>query len=147
MKKRPLKISGAFLTILGAFLLIIQPINLITGAVIDSSTSISVIDFIIGLSMMIVGIILYSTATVEERVTQNIIYSDRFRREIKRVDPRILRRAIEKIGKGLADEKHLHEYAGGGYQIRTDKGGRIHYKRTYSGEIILTDYVPSSEHR
>ncbi len=146
MKKRTQKIISIFLLVLGVFLLIIQPLNPITGAIIDLSTNVSVINFIIGLLMIIIGIILYSTATVEERVG-TIIRTKRFDKAIRRTDPKIISRAIEKIGTGLADEKHFHGYAGGGYQIRTDKGGRIHYQIDNNRRVILTDYKPSSEHR
>lgn len=147
MKKRFMKIIGALFAIVGVFLLTIQPFAPITGAIIDLSTSVSIMNFIAGLLIIIIGIILYSTATVEERVSPNILLTDRFRKESKRADQRIIQRALSKIGTGLADEKHMHRYAGGGYQIRTDKGGRIHYQRSADGTIIVTDYEPSSKHR
>src|SRR3989339_1394469 len=128
MQKRIIKTTGIFLAITGAFLLIIQPFAPITGAIIDLSTSVSIINFIVGLLMIIIGIILYSTATVEERVAPSLLFSDRFKKSTRRVDKKIIERALAKIGTGLADEKHMHQYAGGGYQIRTDKGGRIHYQ-------------------
>ncbi len=146
MKKRILKILGISLLFIGVFLLIIQPISPVTGAIIDLSTNISIINFIAGLLMIIIGIILYSTATVEERV-DTIIRTKRFDKAVRRANPHMISRAICKIGKGLAYEKHIHQYAGGGYQLRTDKGGRIHYQIDQGGRIILTDYRPSSEHK
>ena len=147
MKNSILKTSGVISIFIGIFLIIIQPFNKITGAIIDISTNLSKINFIIGLLLIVVGIIFFSIATVEERVLQNMIFTNRFRKEIKRADPRLINRALSKLGTGLADEKLMHQYAGGGYQLRTDKGGRIHYRRGPKGEIILTDYRSPSKHR
>ncbi len=54
MKKK----IGLILAILGVFVIIIQPAQQITGAVIDLSTIISKTNFIIGLLLIIIGAVL-----------------------------------------------------------------------------------------
>lgn len=142
--KKGFKKIGILLVAIGIFLIIIQPLTL-TGAVIDLSTTNSKISFLIGLTLLITGIILLSFGRQEGLLT-TIERTKKFEKEIKRVDLRAVERAIEKIGTGLAREKPLHKYYGGGYSIRIDKGGRIFYDMRPDGSIILTRYKASSEH-
>jgi len=63
MKKDILKFSGLGLVIIGFFIMIIQPYNPVTGAVIDLSTFVFRTYFVISISMVIAGFILMFLGT------------------------------------------------------------------------------------
>jgi hypothetical protein len=58
MNEKIIKISALILLVLGIFLIIIQPFQPITGAVIDFSTTLSKINFGIGFVFIIAGIVI-----------------------------------------------------------------------------------------
>jgi len=143
MEKRIQKLTGFVLIFLGTLIIILQSFPSITGAVIGISPSLAKATFIMGLSLIVVGIIFFSLAELVESPT--IEWTKRFRKQVKGVDPRYIQRAIEKIGKGLGNEKH-RSHGDPYYSIRVDRGGRIFYSIGEEDSIVLEQYVPSSEH-
>jgi hypothetical protein len=74
-----------------------------------------------------------------------IIRTKRFMRDIRRHDPDIIQRAIEKIGTGLANEERLK--GRDDWSIRTTQAGRIIFDRDEGTKTAkLKRYTPSHEY-
>lgn len=145
MKKRTQKLIGLILISIGVLIIILQSFPSITGAVIGISFNLPNATFIIGFSLIVIGIILFSSGLVELVEPPTIEWTKRFRKQVKGINPRYIDRAVGKIGKGLGDEKH-RRHGEPYYQIRVDHGGRILYSVGENDEIVLEQYIPSSEH-
>ncbi|MBT4165748.1 hypothetical protein HOE04_01780 [archaeon] len=142
------KIIGGIFIFVGLLVIILQPLVGITGAVVGSAVSIE-INFMIGLVVLVLGIVLYATG-LQELIKSDSDIKDfgvtrEFKRATKGMDKKIIRRAVKKIGTGLGHEKH-RMYGDENFSVRVDKGGRIFYQIMPNGSILLNEYVPPSRH-
>ncbi len=136
-----MKFFGLSLTLLGILILLLQPISHLTGAFINFSFLVDEFYFIVGLILIIIGFFILTLDSLTDTIT--LESTKKFEKDIKGRDRRAIQRAIDKIKSGLADEKY--RWLDKSYSIRVDKGARIHYQKM-NNRIILTDYIPSSEH-
>jgi hypothetical protein len=143
MKKKVPKLLGYVTLILGISIIAIQSLSSITGATIGITIKFNTLYFILGITLTIIGIIL---STIESVVQEpiRITKSRKFIKETKGKNERAINRAIGKLKTGLGVPK-FHYQTNDNY-LKVDKGGRITYENRPDGSIILTGYIPSSEH-
>jgi hypothetical protein len=142
--KKTFRGIGLVLICIGVFIIVIQPLSM-TGAVIGIE-SLSGLNVLIGFILLIGGIIFFGVG-LEGKVVpaiEDIEKTRQFEKATKGVDKKMLQRAINKIGRGLGNQKP-GRYKEINNSIRVDKGGRIFYQQI-GGRIILTQYTPSSKH-
>ena len=127
MKQNYQKILGIISILTGIILLLNNPILNLTGHAISDSIGKSS-GSIFGLMFVIVGILVFMAKRTLVNITNSgkiINHSNKFLKDIKNEDWKVINSTLKKIGTGLAKEEYLtyekHR------SIRTDKGNRIHF--------------------
>jgi hypothetical protein len=140
--KRAVQLLGLVLLSLGIFFMFFEMFSSITGAYLEFSSLIPGFYFFIGVALIIIGIVLTTLDSLSHPT--KIEFTRGFEKSLKGRNRKPVENALSKLRSGLANEKYL--WFEKKYSIRVDKGTRILYERRPDGSIIVTDYIPSSEH-
>jgi hypothetical protein len=129
---------GIFSLIMG-FILILNSLSGITGFVVSENIE-KTPSSVFGLVFLISGLALLLIERQEkEGLLASMVKTRKFEKATRKHNPKEIRKALAKIGTGLAGEEYLrHEKV---WSVRTSKGGRITYERD-GKEIKLLDYFP-----
>jgi len=149
MKKGTLVIISTILVMIGLILLVSS--LSITGNVISERIG-KTTGSILGLMFVIGGFILFMARRAESELVNKteggltVIKTDRFLKVVRRHDPKIINRAILKIGSGKGGEERVVT-AKEDFSIKGGKGARVIFSYPRGGEsVLLKDYLPQHEY-
>ncbi len=148
MKKGKLYFLGVVSFVLGA-LMLLNSFSGFTGFYIVGELNVrqsSILTFAFFVSSVIFFIVAREHSGLEEysKAGVRITPTRSFMKDVGRHPLSEINNAISKIGTGAGKEEHLR---GGGYSIRTSKGGRIIYDRDSDRSVTLTAYTPDHNYK
>jgi len=137
-----IKPISILITVIGAGLIINSQKNIL-GGVIGVGELSSNVSLIIGLSLIVVGVILFFITHRKGRIIRDPSF-DKSIKKLKGQRRQEVEDAVKKIGTGLGGEEKLRHLPG--YSIRVSNIGRVRYNRESSGDVRLKKYEAKHEY-